>query len=105
MGNLGLGLGGVGAFLLARDHDLSRPAASVTGFIFILNGSFLRWSLELWQYGVCIAWVPWLILLMKKASRPAHGEPASSRASPWPPSPCRTTRGGRIGRGPWRAGG
>jgi hypothetical protein len=60
-------LGGVGAFLLARAHKISIVGSAVVVLIFVLNGSFLRWALELWHNGVCIAWMPFLMLLMKRS--------------------------------------
>jgi len=60
-------LAGVGSFFLARAHGVSRAGASVASFVFMFNPTFLRWALELWQYSVCIAWAPILMLLMKSA--------------------------------------
>ena len=60
-------LAGVSMFLLARAHGVSRSGASLASLVFMLNPTFLRWALELWQYSVCIAWAPVLMLLMKSA--------------------------------------
>lgn len=57
---------GTGAFALARTHRVGVAGATTAAFCFILSAVFLRWAVEIWQSAAVVAWLPWLLLLIRK---------------------------------------
>ncbi len=62
-------LAGAGTYALARDYRLSRSAGLVAAFAFIFGPHFVRRVLEQWVLAAVAAWLPLLLLLVRRAMR------------------------------------
>ncbi len=61
-------LAGLGAFLLARELRVSRPAATVAALVWMLSGPLLS-TVSLWQHFAGAAWIPWVLCAQERALR------------------------------------
>jgi hypothetical protein len=59
---------GLGAFVLARELRVSRPAATVAALVWMLSGPLLS-SVSLWQHYAGAAWIPWVLFAQERALR------------------------------------
>jgi hypothetical protein len=71
---LRVAIGGCGAFLLARELALSRPAAALCAVIFPLSGMLV--SFLLFPMGNALALVPWVLLTVERLAT-GRGGPAA----------------------------
>ncbi len=59
-------LAGVSTFFLARDYKISVGGAAVATIAFIFSGGFVRYTLEAWAFIDVVAWLPLMLLLLRK---------------------------------------
>jgi hypothetical protein len=76
---LRVALGGCGAFLLARELALSRPAAALCAVIFPLSGMLV--SFLLFPMGNALALVPWVLLTVERLASGRGGAAALGLAA------------------------
>jgi hypothetical protein len=53
----------LGLFCLSRGYGFSRPAAFMTGSIFVFSGMLLS-SVEFYNHIAALAWMPWILLVL-----------------------------------------